>query len=109
MQGTTDYQVEALFRTGSYINVQIKVPSTGTPSAFNIYADRATINSPYPQLYLIYQLNSTGMSYTTAFGSFNIGEVWNARSCQGVNIDLMSHPAAKFEKEQQQIKPSDPQ
>ncbi|MDE6300921.1 MAG: hypothetical protein K2M19_04325 [Muribaculaceae bacterium] len=98
LQGV-EYSVVSMFRTGTYINVQLDIPSTSTPEVFNIYADRATLGNPLPDLYLIYQVNSTGLSHTTAFGSFNIAEVWNERGCTGVNIDLNGRPSATFKKE----------
>lgn len=97
LQGS-EYQVVSVFRTGTYINVQLEVYSTATPTDFNIYADRATLNTPNPELYLVYNVPSTGLSRTTAFGSFNIAEVWDLPGCTGVTVDLNLHPAAKFEK-----------
>ena len=74
------------------------MPTTSTPKAFNLYADRATLDNPRPSLYLVYDVNSTGLSSTTAYGSFNIAEVWDAPDCTGVTVTMADNSVALFEK-----------
>ena len=100
MQGVP-YVVSECFRTGSFINVALRVPTTADPAHFNIYLDEATIASPTPQLYMIYDITSTGLSATTAFGSFNIADVWDLATCTGVNLNLGDTPAVIFKKNSQ--------
>ncbi|MDE7467824.1 MAG: hypothetical protein K2M61_05665 [Muribaculaceae bacterium] len=92
------YTTVSCFRTGDYVNVELRVPTTSTPKAFNLYADRATLDNPRPSLYLVYDVNSTGLSSTTAYGSFNIAEVWDAPDCTGVTVTMADNSVALFEK-----------
>lgn len=79
-------KLNSMTRTGDYINVWMEVTVSNAPQRFVIAADEATINDEYPQLYLVMTSdNEMGRSYNL-YGSFDISDIWDLETCQGVRI-----------------------
>ena len=94
------------FRSGKYMNVQISAPTLrfNGYSKFAIYADQATVDDAMPQLYVDFEIDSFGMSENMNLGSFDISEIWNRPTCQGINLHI--GPRSQEYKKSNVIKPA---
>ncbi len=89
---STALYVQALFRSGSWLNLQALVPSSTTEMAFRLLADPQTINSSDVQLYLVYtnKASDYGESNAPTFASFNIADVWGLSSCTQITVNVVN-------------------
>lgn len=83
-------QVSALWRTGHYVNLQasLYVFKALKPETFVLVADKATIGSDYPELYVAYS-NAEGNDGDNVYpvkASFDIDAIWSLPTCKGVVI-----------------------
>lgn len=83
-------KVNALWRTGKYINVdtEISVFIAEKPKTFILAADSTTLSDEVPKLYLYYRNDDGNDGYTpyTIYGSFDISDVWDRNECKGAEI-----------------------
>lgn len=81
--------VNAIWRSGTYINIQCGLTYSLEPSVFVLLADNTTVNDEYPQLYLSYQKGSGKESFEKSFyASIDISALWNKSTCKGVVINV---------------------
>lgn len=79
----------SLWRTGKYINLFCQLTYTVNNAAFGLLADEMTLDNEYPDLYLVYEMDSSPESYNKNFyASIDISDVWNRSTCRGVTIHL---------------------
>jgi len=64
-------------RTGTFINIQAQAPIAQTAKVFNLYVDKASLDTESAQIYIGFQSDYNGIEEKQFFGSFDIASVWN--------------------------------
>ncbi len=81
--------LNAIWRTGKYLNLRLRVSYSSEPRYFSLVADAATLSDEQPQLYLVHNLNGQPGSYLSEiYSSFDISAVWNQPSCRSVCVHI---------------------
>lgn len=77
------------WRTGIYINIHAMLPYDETPRQFKLVADRLTVTSSVPRVYLVHQLKEEVNSHLRVYyASFDISAVWSRPSCTGIDLHV---------------------
>lgn len=88
-------KVNSLWRTGHYINLDTRISlfQARRPETLVLVADEATCESEYPRLHIYYENaeDNDGENLYRVYASFDISEVWDKASCEGVTV---SYPTA---------------
>lgn len=78
-----------MWRAGSLINTCVSMQTQTELTKFELVVDSKTIDNPCPDLYLIVNYDYSNKSEEKAcYASFDMSEVWNKPSCQGVTIHI---------------------
>lgn len=81
--------VNAIWRSGSFINIQCGLTFSYEPSAFMLMVDATTIDNPMPDVYLSYKRGSDRESYFKNFyASIDIANLWNKSTCKGFTLHV---------------------
>lgn len=82
--------VASLWRTGSYINLDCRLMWAQEARQFCIVADRSTLATQRPQLYIVHALpQGAAASYMRShFASWDIADVWDLPGITGVDIHV---------------------
>lgn len=76
-----------LWRSGNYINMSFVELFSPFPQKFSCYVDAETIESPYPELHIVYK---AGAHYEERdyqlYASFNIADIWSLKSAKGIRV-----------------------
>lgn len=81
--------VQALFRSGTWLNMQALVPSTTTEMTVDMVVDPATLGQDNVDLYLIYSNKSdSNVSNAQFFMSFDIKSIWDLASCKSITVHV---------------------
>lgn len=77
------------WRTGTYLNIYCRLPYSTEPRIFTVTADRATVGTPRPQLYLHHTLPEAVNSFSRAYyASFDISAIWNLPTTEAVDLHI---------------------
>ncbi len=78
-----------VWRTGTYLNIYCRLPYSTEPRIFTVTADRATVGTPRPQLYLNHTLPENVNSFSRAYyASFDISAIWNLPATEAVDFHI---------------------
>lgn len=81
--------VYSAWRTGSYINVHVRLTYSVEPRIFCLAADPATLDTPWPEVYLVHAINGDVDNHDRAYyASFDINEVWSRPSVEGIRLHV---------------------
>ncbi len=81
--------VNAIWRSGTYLNISCGLTYSYEPSAFMLMIDNTTVNNPMPDVYLSYKRGSDKESYFKAFyASIDFANLWNRPSCKGFTLHV---------------------
>lgn len=81
--------VYAIWRSGTYLNVQCGLTYAYEPSAFMLMVDETTINNEMPDLYLSYRKgNDRESNFKNFYASIDIAKIWNSSNCKGFTIHV---------------------
>jgi hypothetical protein len=88
--GSDTLWLESMWRTGSYINLNCKLPYTATAQSFSLTVDPATADDSIPQLRVNFQRPDTATVYPSysrrTYASCLISELWSKPGCRGVKV-----------------------
>ena len=79
--------VQMLYRSGEYIDFGFICSADGVENAFKFYVDKTTLESDYPECYMVLSgavSGNTGLYY----GSYCIDNIWNLPNIKGIKIHL---------------------
>lgn len=77
----------SIWRTGSYINFNVKLTYTTEPRIFKLVADPATLDSDSPVLYLVHILPREIDNHDrTYLASFDISPIWNRDDLKSISV-----------------------
>lgn len=81
--------VYSIWRSGSYINTHIRLTYTSEPRVFCMAADPATIDSAWPDVYLVHIIPGENDNHDRAYyASFDIGELWSRSTVEGIRLHV---------------------
>lgn len=81
--------VNAIWRSGTYLNISCGLTYSFEPSAFMLMIDNTTVNNPMPDVYLTYKRGNDKESVFKAFyASIDIANLWNRTSCNGFTLHV---------------------
>lgn len=106
--------MQTVWRAGQYINMQCIAPLQTAPKQFYLTFDESTVNSSYPDAYLIFesdfnQATSINTSTKTVYASFDVSEVWDKSTCRGLTLHFTGYngaQTAKFQKSTEDFTPA---
>lgn len=85
----TPVYLNSIWRSGTYINLHLRVIYTETARLFNLTVDSATINDAVPQLYMCHDTFGAPDNYMfETYGSYDISKIWNRSTCTGIDIHI---------------------
>lgn len=77
------------WRSGTYLNFHVRLTYDTEPRHFQLAADPATLDSEWPDIYLVHVLaNPTDYHDRVYYASFDIAEIWNKASVKGVRLHV---------------------
>ncbi len=78
----------SVWRTGRYINFNLRLPTLSKPRIFTLVACHDWQQREWPELYLAHTLpaGETGAYDREYYSSYDISEVWDSPSTQGVTV-----------------------
>ncbi len=86
---TTPVWLNAVWRTGTYLNFRLRLSYSDAARHFSLTADNATLSNPMPDVYLVHDLDGQPESYLReAIASFDISDVWNLPTCTGITLHI---------------------
>lgn len=81
--------VYSMWRMGRYINLHCRLVYSTTPRHFGLMADEATLDSEWPDVYLVHKLEEPTENHDRSYyASYDLGDVWERPTCKGVNIHV---------------------
>lgn len=81
--------VYSAWRTGPYLNVHVRLTYSAEPRIFCLAADPATLNSAWPEVYLVHVIDGDVDNHDRAYyASFDISEVWSRPSTEGIRLHV---------------------
>lgn len=81
--------VNAIWRSGTYLNINCGLTYSYEPSAFMLMVDATTVDNPYPDLYLTYHKGDDRESFFKNFyASIDISRIWNKSTCKGFTLHV---------------------
>ena len=81
--------VYSAWRTGTYINVHVRLTYSAEPRIFCLAADPATLDSPWPDVYLVHAIDGDVDNHDRAYyASFDISKVWSRESTEGIRLHV---------------------
>lgn len=85
----TPVYLNSIWRSGTYINLHLRVIYTETPRQFNLTVDSGTIDDAVPQLYMCHDTFGAPDNYMfETYGSYDISKIWNRPTCTGIDIHI---------------------
>ena len=84
---SADITLYRLWRTGNYLNFTFQGLSNGEPKQCDLYVDKNTLDSDFPELHLIFE-GSTGNNAEnyTFYASYSIEDIWKRPNVKGVRV-----------------------
>lgn len=94
--GTFSVELNSIWRTGEYINIMALCDYVNQPAKFALVVDEATLDSPIPDAYLIFEPDK-GVDGSTkaAYASFDIKSIWNDSKYTGLRVFVVTHSGTK--------------
>lgn len=81
--------VYSMWRSGSWINLHMRITYSDEPRIFCLATDPATISSETPDLYLVHVLENPVNNHDRSYyASFDISSVWDLPHVKGVNVHV---------------------
>jgi len=81
--------MNALWRTGGYINLDCRVEYSSEPRRLSLMVDEATLTDPVPQLYVFHDRGDVAPGFSRQiYCSWDISALWNRAECEGVDVHL---------------------
>lgn len=81
--------LNAIWRTGEYINLRMRADYSDKPRYFGLVVDSLTLTDPWPELYLLHDLDGAPANYLReSYASFDISKVWRQTGCEGIRIHV---------------------
>lgn len=79
----------SMWRSGKYVNIHVRLTYTTDPRVFCMAADPATLQTDYPDIYLVHILEKPVESHDRAYyASFDLSPVWDSDDVKGVRIHV---------------------
>lgn len=77
------------WRSGNYLNVHVRLTYSTEPRIFCLAADPQTLDSEWPDVYLIHKLASETDSHDRAYyASFDLTPVWERQGVKGIRLHV---------------------
>lgn len=81
--------LNALWRTGEYINLRMRAEYSDKPRYFGLVVDSLTLDNPWPEAYILHNLDGAPPGYLReSYASFDISKVWRQPGCLGLRIHV---------------------
>ena len=81
--------VNAIWRSGTYLNIQCGLVYSFEPKAFMLMIDASTVENSYPDVYLTYQKSTDhDSSKKNFYASIDIANLWNRSTCKGFTLHV---------------------
>lgn len=79
----------SVWRSGTYLNFHLRLTYDTEPRLFQLAADPATLDSDWPEIYLIHVM-ARPVDYHDRiyFASFDIAEIWNRDNVKGIRLHV---------------------
>ena len=85
----TPVWLNSVWRTGRYLNFRLRLSYSEAARHFSLVADKTTLSSPMPDIYLAHDLDGQPESYLReSIASFDISDVWNLPTCTGITLHI---------------------
>jgi hypothetical protein len=83
-------KLDAMWRSGEYLNVTATAPYYQNPKTFKLVVDSTTIDDTYPKAYLIFESDREIdlVSDKAVYGSFDLSPVWNLETFKGLEVTV---------------------
>ena len=81
-------------RTGTYVNIQAKAPISNKAKLFNLYVDKASLETESAEVYIGFESDHNSASDKQFFGSFDIATVWNNPAIKQVVVHYEKNGSA---------------
>lgn len=79
--------VQALYRTGRYVNLQAQLPYYSESCKIGLKVDEAEAEAPIPTAYLIYERQADTPTFDrTTYASIDMGQFWMRETLKGIKI-----------------------
>ncbi len=79
----------SMWRSGTYLNMHIRLTYSTEPRVFCLAADPATLHTSVPDLYLVHIMENTADNHDRAYyASFDMASVWNRKDVTAVRIHV---------------------
>ena len=77
------------WRTGSYLNVHVRLTYSTEPRVFCLAANPETLDSPWVDVYLVHRLPCDTDSFERAYyASFDLSPVWERPEVEGIRLHV---------------------
>lgn len=83
---SAELNLNALARTGKFINVVATAPINSSNYQLEMYLDSETAYDDYPQLHLVLVNNGASLQNLTMVGSWSIAEILDSPTCKGIKV-----------------------
>lgn len=81
--------VYSAWRSGTYINLHVRLTYDREPRTFCLVADEATISSPTPDIYLVHTMAQPSDYHDRVYyASFDISDIWERPDVTGVRLHI---------------------
>ncbi len=81
--------VYSAWRSGTYLNLHVRLTYSTEPRIFCLAADPQTLDSEWPDVYLIHKMASETDSHDRAYyASFDLAPVWERQGVKGIRLHV---------------------
>lgn len=81
--------LNSVWRSGKYLNMYMRVEYSSEGRLFRLVADESTLESEFPQLYLMHDLYDAPEKFTRrAYVSFDISSLWEKPEHKGIILHI---------------------
>lgn len=82
--------VYSIWRSGSYLNMHVRLPYVAAPRLFGLVADPSTIADAKPDVYLVHILpDDAALTFTREYyASFDLSPVWDIETVSGITLHV---------------------
>lgn len=81
--------VYSTWRTGNYLNVHVRLTYSTEPRLFCLAADPATLDTPWPDVYMVHTMASETDNHDRAYyASFDLSPVWDQPGVEGIRLHV---------------------
>ncbi len=94
--------MKTIARSGNYIDIWADGYGAGTEISLDMYIDKASADSDYPEAYLIYTFRNMDSGRRQIYASFDINDILSRSDCKGLKITYRTNTgfeSVRFDKD----------